>query len=829
MLRPQLPSARSWIIASVIVGVGLSLAVATLVAQWAGAALRAQAERGLRSEVSLAARDLAGRLDEQLQRITVAADEVEPLGLRDDPVRLQRWLAARKAATPGAAWVGLTNMNGTIIGAAGDVLKGDSAAARDWFILGRAGPLILDRHKALLLEPYLETVPGEPLRLMDFAAPIHSADGKVSGVLAMHLRWEQMRDDLDRLAVALRGGSEMEVTLRAADGQTAVGPTRAMDMTNAVAVETQVRGGPGVNGLNWALDVRLPAAALAEAAQALATRVGWLAAAISLAAILAGALALRLASGVLADNRAAFAAVGSLVPGIVIGAVRQGEQLMVTHYTAPTGRNVPAGADIGALTALLHPDDRAPLMAAYARAEDEADEPNAIPVVIEVRARLDSDAQDWRSYEQAAATTAPELWLRLALRGRTLSTGAVTVEAVGLEVTDIKRAAVLEAENRRLAELRALDADRLAQSKAEVLAVMAHEIRTPLTGVLGFSELLCAADLPAESRTHAEIVHSTGTMLLAIVNDILDLAKIEAGKISIEAIPFEPRAMADQALALIRASAARKNLTLTLEVSPDVPQWLKGDPMRKRQILGNLLGNAAKFTEQGGITVTIGVTPARDLRFTVADTGIGISPDALGRLFTMYGQAELSTARRFGGTGLGLALCRRLVEAMDGRIGAESREGHGSLFWFEVPMQATEAPQPEQSPQTAPRPDGLRVLVVDDVATNRTLLSSMLTGLGYAVTLAESGVEALHALGRDRFDVVLMDVNMPDMDGLEAVRRIRALPDSRAVLPVVALTAGASRADAAEAMAAGMSAHVSKPVSRATLQATIERMMLVTS
>ncbi|MEN0074689.1 MAG: ATP-binding protein [Paracraurococcus sp.] len=391
-----------------------------------------------------------------------------------------------------------------------------------------------------------------------------------------------------------------------------------------------------------------------------------------------------------------------------------------------------------------------------------------------------------------------------------------------------ERAQALEEENRQLAEARAQAADRLARQRSEILAVMAHEIRTPLTGVIGFAELLATADLPAESHGHAETVLHSGKVLLAVVNDLLDLAKLEAGKISIESVAFSPPELLRQSLDLARPLAGRKGLRMALDLAPGLPERVSGDPIRLRQVIDNLIGNAVKFTEAGGITLRAmgqaGAAPGETLlRIEVIDTGIGIAPEAVPRLFTMFEQAEAGPARRFGGTGLGLAICRRLLEAMQGRIGVESVPGQGSRFWFEVPLAMAEgAPQAEVSgPAGPPAPAApRRVLVVDDVEANRILVRTHLERAGHAVTLAADGSGAVDAAARQRFDLILLDVHMPVMDGTEAARRIRA-GGPNAATPIMALTADVSGAQRARLEEAGMNAVLTKPASPAALLAAV--------
>ena len=375
------------------------------------------------------------------------------------------------------------------------------------------------------------------------------------------------------------------------------------------------------------------------------------------------------------------------------------------------------------------------------------------------------------------------------------------------------------------------EVQRAAQAKAEFLAMMSHEIRTPMNAVLGMADLLAETSLSTDQQRYVAIFQRAAASLLDLLNDILDLSKIEAGELKLESVAFELRDVVSRATELVGIRASEKGLAIESEIAADVPPWLVGDPTRLRQVLINLLGNALKFTEKGKLTVRIARDPqASDpaaLLIGVSDTGIGIPPDKLETIFESFSQADSSTTRKYGGTGLGLSISKRLVEAMGGRIWVESTVGRGSTFFFTAKLGVAEArPESAREPASAAAAPlaPLRILVADDSEDNRFVIRAYLKGTPYLLDFAEDGAIALEKLKARPYDLALVDVHMPAKDGFAVVREFREFESAhnRPPLPVLALTADAFQEAVEKSLAAGFTRHLAKPIRKAALLQAIE-------
>ncbi len=394
------------------------------------------------------------------------------------------------------------------------------------------------------------------------------------------------------------------------------------------------------------------------------------------------------------------------------------------------------------------------------------------------------------------------------------------------------RAEIQAEEIRAMAEdLRgALEAAEAATvAKSRFLANMSHEMRTPLNGVMGMVQLLQRTELTSRQKEFARIIDSSGTALLDVIDDVLDISRIESGEIRLRNTAFELDGLIETCRDTVAAPASKKGLVLSLDIAPDMDNQRVGDRKRIQQILINLLGNAVKFTDRGSVTLNVS-EHGDHVRFEVRDTGPGLSKQQCAQVFERFVQVDDSSARRHGGSGLGLAISRDLVELMSGRIGVESTPGEGSVFWFEIPLdppgEEGDTASAGAADEAQPQLPSFTVLVVDDIATNRIVAKSMLESQGHNVVLAENGEEALEALAAQPFDLVLMDIQMPVMSGDEAISRIRCSREAYSDIPIFAITANASRGEGERLLTLGASAHSTKPMDMEWLNSEIERLDL---
>lgn len=421
-------------------------------------------------------------------------------------------------------------------------------------------------------------------------------------------------------------------------------------------------------------------------------------------------------------------------------------------------------------------------------------------------------------FPAAALAITPLLFGGFTGRGLVFVAGALL--ALGICVVHVSRNLRLNALALEKAQAEALEASR---AKSAFLAMMSHELRTPMNGVIGMAHALAATPLSRQQADYLDMIVQSGDGLMAVLNDILDLSKIEAGKLELESVAFDVEKLGRQIYLLWSETARQKGLELVLEIDPDTPAWLAGDPVRVRQVLLNLISNALKFTEQGSVSVRLAPLAPQGLEIVVADTGIGMRQDQQEKLFQAFSQAEASTTRRFGGTGLGLSICRQLAGMMGGEISVVSEPGSGSTFRVTLPLAEADAPAETGHAAEVVSLENRRLLVVDDNKVNQAVARAILEAAGAIVETADDGLDCLDKLHAGGFGAVLMDVHMPRMDGVEALARIRAGEAGERGVPVLALTADAMSGEGDRLLALGFDDVHPKPIQPAGLMLAVAR------
>ncbi len=380
-------------------------------------------------------------------------------------------------------------------------------------------------------------------------------------------------------------------------------------------------------------------------------------------------------------------------------------------------------------------------------------------------------------------------------------------------------------------EIACQEAEAATAAKATFLANMSHEIRTPLNSIIGFSDLLLDdISLKPVQRRYLELIQNAGGALLTVVNDVLDFSKLDAGKVELTSDPFSLEDLVSSTVSIVEGTADAKGLDLTVQIDPCLTPCFRGDPARIRQILLNFLSNAVKFTPAGSVSlniVKVSAGPLREqLRFSISDTGWGVPLEHQASLFEQFAQADPSVSREHGGTGLGLSICKSLVELMGGRVGFIDNQGPGATFWFEIGLEtvAAAAVKPEVCADPSDG-EGLRILLVEDLPINRELACTILSNAGHSVEIACDGIEAVAAVQENAYDVILMDIQMPRMDGVTAARKIRELDGPAGRTPIIAMTANALPEQVQAFREAGMNDHVAKPFKQQSLHEAIRRVI----
>ena len=729
----------------------LTFALSGALESFASRQLRTQIDGEL-AETSAQMRDKLDRgMFERFRDIQIAASLVDVFAPEAPRPAQRAWLEKLQDTFPDYVWIGFTDANGQVLSATRGLLEGVDVSKRPWYRDARENPVVTDVHDAKLLQKLLAPPGAEPLRFVDASSPVLARDGRLNGVLGAHVSWDWAKEV--RASVLAESGfaKGVELLVYSKDGALLLGP----DGGKAPAKIEISGSGVDLKSLEDGFIVR------ASRSQGYRTYDGlgwWVVARQPVAAALAPITELR----------------GEI---LLLGA------LMIAAFMV-----------IGWLAA------------------------NALAGPLERLARW---AKEFGAGSHSAPGPTIGVCREAVVFGETLTAAFSGLSAgkAQLEILNATLERQVEDRTRALANAKdqALSATR---AKSDFLATMSHELRTPLHGIAGTVQLLRdGGGLSPEQSRRLDLIDTASGALLRVIGDVLDFSKLEAGKLELDVCDFDLRALVETSALIVAPCAEAKQLTVSVTTAPEVPARLIGDEARLRQVLLNLLNNAVKFSAKGSIRLSVALEEREGeravLRFSVSDEGVGVPPEARAKLFNRFTQADATTTRKFGGTGLGLAISRHLVEAMGGKIDVDSALGEGSTFWFVVPLPvAPTEPVATLVIERAAPGAGKRVLLAEDVSLNQEIAVAFLASAGHQVEVANNGAEALEAVRNRAFDLVLMDIHMPVMDGLEALEAIRSLPGVERHLPVVAMTANVLADELARFAAAGFDGHVGKPFGR---------------
>lgn len=843
-----------------VFSIGLSLVVDYNLRNTAMEAVGEQSSQDAKFFANLLDNDM----EQMLGSIQSRADNLNDMGLIQKLPKLEILLNNLKRSKPSYSWIGFTDTDGTVLASTDGMLKGASVSQRPWFQLGLKKPATVDVHDAVLLSKLLAPDSANPLRFVDVVAPVKTREGVVIGVLGAHLSVEWLSEQMAFYAKSLLKNSDYKPSVIGSDGVVRFGRAQDAGLIEALKNRQKVsnaevqwftyesptegmqvvafakhRGSAVADNVGWTTLISIPRSVVDEQIRStrllaligigLASLVAW----VTLWWLLRIAghpvrvlmreikksrdthkpLALRqglpkefiditksineflvsiqsrelLLEQALVDMRDSFTGVTESFPGVLFRVEEVGENQFVFSYLSPSAQQY-LNLDLSVM----------PLATELFYAQVDED------IRDEMKQKLRVQAFHQQDIDITMPVTGHDgirRQLRIKGRIRTLAQGTRAWDGVMVDVSDLLQA-----------QKQATEAD---HAKSKFLATMSHEIRTPLNGILGFAQILLQEVETDQQRADVRKIIDTSETLTRILNDILDFSKIEEGKLQLEARPFNLAELVESSASLFHVEAQKRQIDFTVDMVMGHPHRMLGDPTRLRQILNNLLSNALKFTSVGSVRLEVRTSDVvhdrSRLRISVSDTGMGMTQEQQQRLFQRFEQSDTTIFRRFGGSGLGLAIVKGLLDAMGGHVKVTSALQAGTRFDLELELPVMRAidTQPDTAEQPNRRP--LHILVVDDVPMNREIISRFLRKEGHTTQEAEDGLQATEMAQSQAFDVILMDVDMPVCNGLDATRNIRREGLSQAA-HIIALTGYAFEKDIDNVLACGMNAHLAKPI-----------------